>query len=114
MKGTKQWNTTSKWKRLCHNAGQSILKTLKFGEGSVHDTIQKEIAIIETTKHKSSCKNCCTIQIKVRVNMTQILYEIKHELQTIDLCEWKVKYFSNITPRCQADFTELVLKQKSQ
>ena len=56
MKGTKQWNTASKWRRLCHQAGQSILNTLKFVEVSVRDTIQKWIAIIEMTGHKSSCK----------------------------------------------------------
>ena len=27
MKGTKQWKTASKWRRLCHQAGQSILNT---------------------------------------------------------------------------------------
>ena len=27
LKGTKQWNTASKWKRLCYLVGQSILNT---------------------------------------------------------------------------------------
>ena len=54
VKGTKQWKTASKWRRLCHQAGQSILHTLKPCEVNVSDTIQKWIAIIETTGHKSS------------------------------------------------------------
>ena len=29
MKETKQWNTASKWRRLCHQVGQSILNTMK-------------------------------------------------------------------------------------
>ena len=29
MKRMKQWNTASKWRRLCHQAGQLILQTLK-------------------------------------------------------------------------------------
>ena len=29
MKGTKQWKTASKWRRLCHQAGQLILYTLE-------------------------------------------------------------------------------------
>ena len=41
---------------IYYNTGQSILHTLKFGEVSVRDAIQKWIAIIETTGHKSSCK----------------------------------------------------------
>ena len=42
-KGTKQWNTASKWRGLSHQAGQSILDTLKFGEVSVRDAIQKGV-----------------------------------------------------------------------
>ena len=72
MNGTKQWNTVCKWRWLCHNAGQLILNTLKFGEVRVRKTKQRWIATIETTRHKSSCKYFCTIQIKVTVNSPQI------------------------------------------
>ena len=77
MKGTKQWQTVSKWRRLCHQAGQSILNTLKPYEVNVDDTIQKRIATIETTGHKSSYKQFCTIQIKVTVNTLQIPHMAK-------------------------------------
>ena len=56
MKGTKQRKAASKWRRLCHQAGQSILNTLKPYEVNVADTIQKWIAIIKTTRHESCCK----------------------------------------------------------
>ena len=56
MKGMKQWKIASKWRRLCHQVGQSILNTLKPCTVNVSDTIQKGIAIIQTTGHKSSCK----------------------------------------------------------
>ena len=29
MKGTKQWNTVNKWRRLCHQEGRLILNMLK-------------------------------------------------------------------------------------
>ena len=51
MKGTKLWNTASKWRWLCHNAGQSIVNMLKLDKVSVPDTWQKWIAIIETAGH---------------------------------------------------------------
>ena len=35
MKEKKQWNTASKWRWYCHNAGQPIQNTLNFGEVSV-------------------------------------------------------------------------------
>ena len=41
MKGIKQWSTASKWRRLYHQAGQSIPNILKFGEVTVGDTIHK-------------------------------------------------------------------------
>ena len=44
---------------------------------NVSDTIQKWIAIIETTGHESSCKQFCTIQIKVTANMPQIPHIVK-------------------------------------
>ena len=56
MKGTKQWKAASKWRRLCHQGGQSVLNTLKPGEVNVDVTMQKWIATIETTGHESSCK----------------------------------------------------------
>ena len=56
MKESKQWRTASKWRRLCNQAGQSILNTLRPSEANVGDTIQKGIALIETTRHKSIYK----------------------------------------------------------
>ena len=56
MKGTKQWKTASKWRRLCHWACQLILYMLKPCEVNVGDATQKWIAIIKTSEHKSSCK----------------------------------------------------------
>ena len=41
MKETKQWKAANKWRRLCHQVGQSILNTLKPSEVNVGDTIQK-------------------------------------------------------------------------
>ena len=41
MKETKQWNTANKWRRLCHQAGQLILNTLKSCEVNVSNTIQE-------------------------------------------------------------------------
>ena len=41
MKRTKQWNTASKWRRICHQEGQLILYMLKPSEVSVSNTIQK-------------------------------------------------------------------------
>ena len=61
MKGTKQWNTASERRCVCCNADQLILNALKFGEVNVRDTMQEGIAIIETTRQKSSCKSFCTI-----------------------------------------------------
>ena len=52
MRGTKQCKTASKWRRFCHQAGQSVLKPC---EPSIGDTMQKWIAIIMTTWHKSIC-----------------------------------------------------------
>ena len=72
MKGTKRWNIECEWRWLCHNAGRLMLNTLKLGEVSVRDTIQKWIAIIEMTRYKSSCKSFSAIQIKVTVNTSQI------------------------------------------
>ena len=79
MKWTKQWNTVSKWRWLCHNASHSILNTLKFGEISVCNTIQKWIAIMQMTGHKSKHKQCCAIQIKVKItaNTLQIPRMVK-------------------------------------
>ena len=57
--------------------GQLILNKLKFGEVNVSNTIQVWIAIIETTRHKSSCKWYCTIQIKVTMSMLQIIDMLK-------------------------------------
>ena len=65
MKRTKQWNTASKWRRLCHQAGQLILYTLKPCEVNVSNTIQKWITIIKTTGHESSSKQFCTTDICV-------------------------------------------------
>ena len=56
MKGTNQWNTASKWRRLCYQVGQLILYMVKPCEVNVSSTIRKRIAIIETTGHESSCK----------------------------------------------------------
>ena len=41
MKGKKQWKTASKWRRICHQAGQLILYTLKPCEVNVGDKMQK-------------------------------------------------------------------------
>ena len=49
----------------------------KFGEVSVRDTIQKGIAILETSRHKSSCRYFCSIQIKVTANTPQIPNMVK-------------------------------------
>ena len=38
IKRTKQWNTVSKWRRLCHQAGQLILYTLKHYAVNVSNT----------------------------------------------------------------------------
>ena len=43
MKETKQWNTASKWRLLCYNAGQLILNTLKFSEVSVRTIYKSEL-----------------------------------------------------------------------
>ena len=56
MKRTEEWNTASKWRRLCHQASQLILYTLKPSEVNNSNTIQKWITIIETTGHESSSK----------------------------------------------------------
>ena len=40
MKGTKQWKTVSKWRRLCHQAGESILNMLKLCEITVSNSCQ--------------------------------------------------------------------------
>ena len=39
MKTKKQWNTASKWRRLCHQSGQLILYTLKRCEVNVSNDI---------------------------------------------------------------------------
>ena len=77
MKGMRQWKTASKWRKLCHQAGQLILYTLKPSEVNVSNTIQKWITIIKTTGHESSCKQFCTIQIKVTANSPQIPQMVK-------------------------------------
>ena len=77
MKRTKQWNTASKWRRFCHQAGQLILYTPKPREVDVSNTIQKWITIIETTGHESSSKQFSTIQIKVMTNAPQIPHMVK-------------------------------------
>ena len=77
MKRGKQWKTASKWRRLCHQAGQLILYMLKPSEVNVSNTIQKRIAIIETTGHESSSEQFCTIQIKVTANTPQVPHMVK-------------------------------------
>ena len=77
MKKTKQWNTASKWRRHCHQAGQLILYKLKPCEVNVSITIQKWITIIKTTGHESSSRQFCTIQIKVTTNTPQIPHMVK-------------------------------------
>ena len=77
MKGTKQWKTASKRRWFCHKVGQLLLNVSKFGEVSVPSTIQKWIAIIETTRHRSSCKQYCSMNIKVTVNMPHIPNMVK-------------------------------------
>ena len=77
MKGTRQWKTASKWRRLCHQAGQSILNTLKPSEVNDGDIIQKWIAIVEMTRHETSCKYFCTIQIHVTPKTPQIPHIVK-------------------------------------
>ena len=71
-----QWrersSTVSKWRRLCLQAGQLILYALKPCDVNVSIAIQKWIARIETTGHESSCKQFCTIQIKVTADALQI------------------------------------------
>ena len=41
MKRTKQWNTVSKWRRICHQADQLILYMLQPCEVNVSNTIKK-------------------------------------------------------------------------
>ena len=73
MKRTKQWKAASKWRRLCHQAGQLILYTLKTNEVNVSSTIQKLI----TRRLESSSKQFSPIQIKVTTNTPQILHMVK-------------------------------------
>ena len=54
-----------------------ILYTLRPCEVNASNTIQKRIAIIETTGHENSCKQFCTIQIKVTENTPQIPHMVK-------------------------------------
>ena len=58
--GTQWWEhsrvTLSKWRWLCHNTNQLILNMLQFGEVGVRNTWQNWIAVIEMSRHKSSCK----------------------------------------------------------
>ena len=103
MKGTKQWNTASKWMRLCHQVSQLILYTLKPCEVNVSNTIQKWIAVIEIAGHESSCKQFCTIQIKVTTNTLQIPHMVK-AWATDCWNRWEegevsVKYYTKITSR---------------
>ena len=103
MKRAKQWNTTSKWRRICHQAGQLILYTLKPCEVTVSNTIQKWITIIETTGHESSRKQFCTIQIKVTTNTPQIPHRVKawvtHYRNMWAEGEIFIKYYTEITSR---------------
>ena len=48
-----------------------------WGQCQQYHTMQKWIAIIETTGHESSCNQYCTIQIKVAANTLQIPYMVK-------------------------------------
>ena len=77
MKGTKKWKSGSEWRRLCHQADQSAMNTLKPSEVNVCDTVLKWITIIKTTGHESSSKQFCTIQIKVTTNTPQIPHMVK-------------------------------------
>ena len=43
MNRTKQWNTASKWRTLCHQAGQLILYTLKPCEVNVRIPYRSEL-----------------------------------------------------------------------
>ena len=54
VKGTQQWNTTSKL--VVTLSQQGSVDSAKFGEVSVFNTRHKWIAIIETTRHQSTCK----------------------------------------------------------
>ena len=64
MKRMKQENTAGKWRRLCLQAGQSILNMLKPCEVNVGDTIQKWIAIIEMTENTEIWqRNHCSVQV---------------------------------------------------
>ena len=99
MKGTKQWKTASKWRRLCHQVGQLILYTLNPCEVNVSDTIQWWIAVIKTTGHESSCKPFCTIQIKVAANTPQIPHMVKTWATDCWYIWAKGEILSNITPR---------------
>ena len=114
MKGMKQWNTASKWRWLRHQASQSLLNTLKFGEVSVHDTIPKWIAVIETTGHKGICKLFCTIQIKVMANTRQILHMVKGmNCRLLIYVSGRWNCCQILLARFRVDFSVLVLTPKS-
>ena len=59
MKRTKQWNTVSKWRRVCHQADRLILYTLKPSEVNVSNTIQRLLSVIDvllTDRHRQIVK----------------------------------------------------------
>ena len=53
-KGTQEWNTASKWRKLCHNVGQLISNALKPCEVNVGDVIQKRLVIINQSVNQTS------------------------------------------------------------
>ena len=113
MKRTKQWNTASKWRRLCHQAGQLILYTVEPFEVNVSNTIHRWITIIKTTGYQSSSKQFCTIQIKVTMNTLQLPHMIKAWVTDHRNMWTEGEVLSNITPRLRADLAGLVLTPKS-
>ena len=77
MKGTKRWKAASKWRRLCHQAGQLILYTLKPCEVNVSNTIQKWITIIKTnTPHIPHVVNVWATDCWYMWVEGEILYQI--------------------------------------
>ena len=46
-------------------------------------------------------------------NTPQMQDMVKHEIQTADICQLKMNFLSNITPRFRADMAELALTPKS-
>ena len=78
-------------------------ESLKPCEVNVSNTIQKWIAIIEPTRHKSSSKHFCTIQIKVTTDTPQIPHMVK-AWATDYRNMWAegeifIKYYTEITSR---------------